>query len=42
MNNTRISLNSVIENQLPLFVRENFPLVEEFLRDYYKPGVLSE
>jgi len=36
MNNTRISLNSVIENQLPLFVRENFPLVEEFLRDYYK------
>jgi hypothetical protein len=36
MNNTRIKINSVVENQLPLFVRENFPLVEEFLREYYK------
>lgn len=36
MNNTRIQINSIIENQLPSFVRENFPLVEEFLKEYYK------
>ena len=36
MNNTRIKISSVIESQLPIFVRENFPLVEEFLGEYYK------
>jgi len=36
MDNTRIKINSIVEDQLPSFVRENFPLVQEFLKEYYK------
>jgi hypothetical protein len=35
MTNTRVKISSVIENQLPSFIREEFPLVEEFLSTYY-------
>jgi hypothetical protein len=33
---SRIKVNSIIENQLPEFVKEEFPLVAEFLSQYYK------
>ena len=36
MENTRIKISSIVENQLPIFVRENYPLVSELLREYYK------
>jgi hypothetical protein len=32
---TRIQISSVVEGQLPEFVREEFPLVAEFLNQYY-------
>jgi hypothetical protein len=31
----RIKISSIIENQLPEFVREEYPLVSEFLSQYY-------
>jgi len=36
MADTRIKINSIVENQLPLFVRDEYPLVAEFLSQYYK------
>jgi hypothetical protein len=35
MKETRIKISSIIENQLPQFVLEEFPLVSEFLSQYY-------
>ena len=35
MVDTRIKISSVVENQLPNFVKEEFPLVGEFLSQYY-------
>ena len=35
MKETRIKISSIIENQLPQFVKEEFPLVSEFLSQYY-------
>lgn len=35
MTQTRIKISSVVENQLPQFVREEFPLISEFLSQYY-------
>ena len=35
MTETRIKISSVVESQLPSFVREEFPLVAEFLSQYY-------
>jgi hypothetical protein len=35
MTETRIKISSIVENQLPQFVREEFPLVSEFLSQYY-------
>jgi len=35
MTETRIRISSIIENQLPQFVVEEFPLVNEFLKQYY-------
>lgn len=32
----RIKIISIIENQLPQFIKEEFPLVEEFLKQYYQ------
>ena len=31
----RIQFNNIVQNQLPTYVRENFPLVSEFLKQYY-------
>jgi hypothetical protein len=36
MSETRISANLIVESQLPNFVKEEFPLVSEFLSQYYK------
>ena len=35
MSDTRIKISSVVSNQLPSFVKEEFPLVGEFLSQYY-------
>jgi len=35
MSEKRIQFNNVIQNQLPSYVREEFPLVAEFLKQYY-------
>ena len=35
MVNTRVKISSIVENQLPKFVQEEFPLVSEFLKQYY-------
>jgi hypothetical protein len=35
MTETRIKISSIVENQLPQFVKEEFPLVSEFLTQYY-------
>jgi hypothetical protein len=35
MTEKRIQINNVLQNQLPSYVREEFPLVAEFLKQYY-------
>lgn len=35
MTETRIKISSILENQLPQFIREEFPLISEFLSQYY-------
>lgn len=35
MTETRIKINSILENQLPQYVRDEFPLIFEFLKQYY-------
>ena len=35
MTETRIKISSIIQNQLPQFIEEEFPLVSEFLKQYY-------
>jgi len=35
MNDTRIKISSILESQLPDFIKEEFPYAEEFLRQYY-------
>jgi len=32
----KIKISSIVESQLPLFVREEYPLVSEILTEYYK------
>ena len=32
---TRVKLNQIIENQLPEFLRSDFPLATEFFKQYY-------
>ena len=32
----RVKINSIIKNQLPEFVEQEFPLVSEFLSAYYR------
>ena len=32
---TRVKFQDIVENQLPAFVREDFPLLPDFLRQYY-------
>ena len=31
----RVQFNNVVQNQLPQYVRNEFPLIEEFLKQYY-------
>jgi len=35
MTENRIKFNNILQNQLPQYVREEFPLVAEFLKQYY-------
>lgn len=35
MTERRIQLNTIVSNQLPSYVREEFPLISEFLKQYY-------
>ena len=35
MTEQRIKFNNVVQNQLPSYVREEFPLISEFLKQYY-------
>jgi len=35
MADTRIKISSIVENQLPSFIREEYPLFGEFLKQYY-------
>lgn len=35
MRDTRVKIRSIVENQLPAYVREEFPLVNELLSQYY-------
>ena len=36
MSETRVKIGSIIENQVPSYVREEFPLLVEFLSQYYQ------
>ena len=36
MSENRVQLNKIVSSQLPSYVREDFPLVESFLEQYYK------
>lgn len=36
MKNTKVKISSIVESQLPLFVREEYPLVSELLTEYYR------
>ena len=31
----RVQIQSIVENQLPSFVQSDFPLLGEFLKEYY-------
>ena len=35
MSEKRIQFNNIVQNQLPTYVRSDFPLISEFLRQYY-------
>ena len=35
MTETRVQFNTIVANQLPTFVREDFPLIAEVLKQYY-------
>ena len=35
MSEKRIKFNNIVQNQLPTYVREQYPLISEFLRQYY-------
>ena len=36
MSEKRVKLNQIVKNQLPSYVQEDFPLVGEFLSQYYQ------
>ena len=35
MSEKRVKLNQIVKNQVPSYVRDDFPLVGEFLSQYY-------
>ena len=41
MSTKRIQLNNVVQNQLPGYVRSDYPLVAEFLKSYSVPEKLT-
>ena len=36
MINKRVKISNVVENQLPDFVKDTYPLATEFLKSYYR------
>ena len=36
MSEKRVQFNNIVQNQLPSYVREEFPLISEFLKQYYQ------
>ena len=35
MSKTRVQFNTIVSNQLPNYVKEDYPLIAEFLKQYY-------
>ena len=35
MSEKRIQFNNIVQNQLPTYVKNDFPLISEFLKQYY-------
>ena len=35
MSEKRIQFSNIVQNQLPAYVKEEFPLVSDFLKQYY-------
>ena len=35
MSEKRVQFNNIVQNQLPAYVRDDFPLISEFLKQYY-------
>ena len=35
MSDKRIKFNTIVKNQIPSYLREDFPLLSEFLQQYY-------
>ena len=35
MSETRVQFNTIVSSQLPAYVKEDFPLISEFLKQYY-------
>ena len=36
MSEKRVQFNNIVQNQLPSYVRDEFPLISEFLKSYYQ------
>ena len=36
MSENRVQFNNIVQNQLPSYVRDEFPLISEFLKSYYQ------
>ena len=41
MINKRVKISNVVENQLPDFVKDTYPLATEFLKSYYRSQELQ-
>ena len=35
MSENRVQFNTIVSSQLPQYVKEDFPLISDFLRQYY-------
>ena len=36
MSEKRVQFNNIVQSQLPSYVRDEFPLISEFLKSYYQ------
>ena len=36
MTETRVQLQTIVQSQLPEYVRSDFPLIADFLKEYYR------